>query len=347
MKKPMIGVVKTMNNTLNQNKDTLVEVNNLSVNFPIRGDFLFSEKSYVQAVTDVSIEIKKGETFGLVGESGCGKTTLAHALLGMIEPSEGNVIFKGKDINKVDKRKFLELRRDMQMIFQDPYSSLNPRFNAFQIISEPFIIRGGVKKRDLEKEVIRLLKLVGLSEEDLYRYPSEFSGGQRQRIGIARAIALNPEFLVCDEPVSALDVSVHAQILNLLADLQKDLGLTYLFISHNLAVVRRVCSTLAVMYLGKVVEYGSTEVIFNNPMHPYTRALISAVLDTTPNFENKRIPLKGETPSPINPPGGCRFSQRCYEGKPHCADEPTRLVEVEPMHYVACHQFDEEREKNS
>lgn len=330
-----------MNNTLIEKDETLVEVNNLSVDFPIKGEFFFSEKSYVQAVTDVSFKIKKGETFGVVGESGCGKTTLGNALLGMIEPSGGEIIFKGTDINKVDKKEFTELRRDMQMIFQDPYSSLNPRFDAYSIIAEPFVIRGGISKKEIEKKVIRLLKLVGLNEKDLYRYPSEFSGGQRQRLGIARAIALEPEFLVCDEPTSALDVSVHAQILNLLNDLQEELGLTYLFISHNLAVVRKVCDTLAVMYLGKIVEYGSTEAIFNNPTHPYTRALISAVMDVDIDNYKERITLEGEIPSPINPPKGCRFAKRCYVAEPYCTDKPTSFVEIEPMHYVACHLFEE------
>lgn len=330
-----------INNTIN-NEATLVEVNNLSINFPVKGDLPFSKKSYVQAITDVSIKINKGETFGVVGESGCGKTTLANAILGIIEPSSGEVIFKGKDINKIDKKEFIDLRRSMQMIFQDPYSSLNPRFDAYSIIAEPFVIRGGIPKEEIKEKVIRLLELVGLSKEDLHRYPSEFSGGQKQRLGIARAIALKPEFLVCDEPVSALDVSVHAQILNLLTDLQKELGMTYLFISHNLAVVRNICSNLAVMYLGKIVEYGSTEAIFRNPLHPYTRALMSAVLDIDINNKRERITLQGETPSPINPPVGCRFSKRCYEGKPHCIDNVVKLVEVEPNHYVACHQYDGE-----
>ena len=317
--------------------EPLLQVKDLSVNFEVKGPRLFS-KQLVQAVSNVSFTINRGETFGLVGESGCGKTTVANAILGMVDISGGSILFKGKDICKMDRKEFVEQRRSMQMIFQDPYSSLNPRFDAYRIIAEPFVIRGGSSKDEIREHVIRLLELIGLSKDDLHRYPSAFSGGQKQRLGIARAIALNPELLVCDEPVSALDVSVHAQILNLLNDLQDELGLTYLFISHNLAVVQRICSTIAVMYLGKVVEYGKTEAIFRNPVHPHTRALISAVLDMDINNRRERITLKGETPSPINPPAGCRFSQRCYESGANCADIPVELVEVEPNHFVACHK---------
>jgi oligopeptide/dipeptide ABC transporter ATP-binding protein len=328
-----------VNDNLNNNKSLMVQVNNLSVKFPVKNNIPFSRKKYVQAVTDVSIKINKGETFGLVGESGCGKTTLANAILRIINPSSGKVIFKNRDMNNVTRKEFIELRRDMQMIFQDPYSSLNPRFNVYNIVAEPFVIRGGFAKEQIRKRVERLIELVGLSKDDLYRYPSDFSGGQRQRIGIARAIALNPEFLVCDEPVSALDVSVHAQILNLLMDLQKELGLTYLFISHNLAVVKKICSNLAVMYLGRIVEYGSAAAIFKNPFHPYTRALMSAVLDIDIENKRERIILKGEIPSPIDPPIGCRFSSRCFESKTYCGEKSVELIEVEPNHFVACHNY--------
>jgi oligopeptide/dipeptide ABC transporter ATP-binding protein len=328
-----------VSNDLNNNKSLMVRVDNLSVNFPVKKNTPFGKKKYVQAVTDVSITINKGETFGLVGESGCGKTTLANAVLGIISPSSGKVIFKDRDMNNITRKEFIELRRDMQMIFQDPYSSLNPRFSVFSIIAEPFVIRGGFSKEEIKERVEKLIELVGLSKDDLYRYPSDFSGGQRQRIGIARAIALNPEFLVCDEPVSALDVSVHAQILNLLMNLQKELGLTYLFISHNLAVVKKICSNLAVMYLGKIVEYGSTEAIFKNPLHPYTRALMSAVLDIDIDNKRERIILKGEIPSPIDPPEGCRFSQRCYEKMDGCSERLAELKEIESNHFVACCQY--------
>lgn len=317
----------------------LIRVENLSVNFPVKMP-LFSPKKYVHAVSDVTLSIKKGETFGVVGESGCGKTTLSHAILGMIRPTAGNVYFDNKNINEIDRKEFLELRKGMQMVFQDPFSSLNPRFNVFSIVAEPMIIRGNYSKEDIDKRVLELLDYVGLSQKDLYRYPSEFSGGQRQRLGIARAIALNPAFIVCDEPVSALDVSVHSQILNLLMDLQKEFNLTYLFISHNLAVVKHMCDTMVVMYLGKVVEIGSSDVIFNNPLHPYTKALLSAVMDIDIENKNDRIMLRGEIPSPIDPPEGCRFSSRCSEAKQDCAKNKTRLVEIEKNHYVACHQYE-------
>ncbi|MGE5653889.1 MAG: ABC transporter ATP-binding protein [Bacillota bacterium] len=322
-----------------QDNDVLLDVRHLSVDFPVRGSSLFAKKQIISAVSDASFDIKKGETFGLVGESGCGKTTLANAILGLVEIRGGSVIFRGKELNKLAKSEFLEQRRSMQMIFQDPYSSLNPRFDAFRIIAEPLVIRGGFSREETRDRVVRLLELIGLSKDDMHRYPSAFSGGQKQRLGIARAIALHPELLICDEPVSALDVSVHAQILNLLTDLQHELNLTYLFISHNLAVVKRICSTLAVMYLGKIVEYGQTEAIFRNPLHPYTRALISAVLDIDIARPWGRIILKGETPSPINPPVGCRFAQRCYESGQHCACTPVELVEVEPNHSVVCHKY--------
>lgn len=316
----------------------LVDLKNLSVTFPVRGGLPFAPKKHVQAVTDVSFTIERGETVGVVGESGCGKTTLANAVLGIVKPSGGQVLFKGRDIHALSRNELRRVRRDMQMIFQDPYSSLNPRFDVFSIIAEPFVIRDELKKDAITDRVLELLKLVGLDENDLYRHASDFSGGQRQRIGIARAIALNPEFLVCDEPVSALDVSVHAQILNLLMDLQDEFELTYLFISHNLAVVRNVCSKVVVMYLGKVVEQGPTEEIFNNPSHPYTKALLSAVPDIDVSGPSKRIVLTGEIPHAIDPPPGCRFAPRCPMARDGCATRPIALSELVPGHFVACHQ---------
>lgn len=322
-----------------KNYENIVETQNLSIRFPIKNPLPFMKKNYVDAVTDVSIKIKQGETFGVVGESGCGKTTLANAILGMVKPASGKIFFKGEDLNALDNKNFIAARRDMQMIFQDPFSSLNPRFDVYQLISEPMYIRGGHTKEEMETRVIDLLKLVGLREEDLHRHVGDFSGGQRQRIGIARAIILNPDFLVCDEPVSALDVSVHAQILNLLMDLQKQMNMTYLFISHNLAVVRSVCKRMAVMYLGKVMEYGDTKTIFNNPVNIYTKALLSAVLDTDIDNKRERIILSGDIPSPINPPQHCRFYQRCPMVMDICNEVTPQLIEIEPDHYVACHKF--------
>lgn len=315
--------------------DTIIKLENISVNFPIKGGMPFTQKKMVQAVTDVSLEIKHGETFGIVGESGCGKSTLANAMIGMIKPSSGKVLFKGKDLFALSRNEFKETRRDMQMIFQDPFSSLNPRFNVFQIISEPMLIRKCYTRKEMEDKVRELLVLVGLSKEDMYRYPANFSGGQKQRLGIARAISLDPDFLICDEPVSALDVSVHAQILNLLIDLQDKMGITYVFISHNLAVVKNVCDKILVMYLGKVMESGNTKLIYKNPKHPYTNALLSAILDL--DIERERTILKGDIPSPIDPPKGCRFWQRCPKAMAGCKDKPAPLVEVEPDHFVSCH----------
>jgi oligopeptide/dipeptide ABC transporter ATP-binding protein len=314
----------------------IIKVENLRVDFPVKGGLPFVAKKTIQAVTDVSLNIYPGETFGVVGESGCGKSTLANAMIGLIKPTSGKVVFKDKDIFSLKRNEFKETRRDMQMIFQDPFSSLNPRFSVFQIISEPMYIRGGYTKKEMVERVVELLKLVGLSEKDIDRYPSDFSGGQKQRIGIARAICLDPDFLICDEPVSALDVSVHAQILNLLIDLQEKLGMTYVFISHNLAVVKNVCDRILVMYLGKVMESGSTKAIYKNPLHPYTNALLSAILDL--DIKREKTILKGDIPSPIDPPKGCRFWQRCPYAMVGCKDLPAPLIEVEENHFVACHK---------
>lgn len=319
----------------------LVQAKHLSVRFPVRRSSFFRKKQYVNAVNDVSLSIPKGETFGLVGESGCGKSTLGNALLGILKPSAGQVFFDGKDLNKVDKKEFKALRRRMQMIFQDPYSSLDPRFSVERLIAEPMRIRGGMTEAQIDARVRELLELVGMDPEDMQRFPGDFSGGQRQRIGIARALALNPEFIVCDEPVSALDVSVHAQILNLLMDLQEQFGLTYLFISHNLAVVRDICSRVAVMYLGSTMETGSTEAVFEKPLHPYTRFLLSAVLDTDVDSEDHRMLLEGEIPSPIDAPAGCRFCTRCPYADDRCRAVPPELRELEPDHWVACHRCEE------
>ena len=325
---------------MEEKKDIIVKTENLSVHFPVKGSNPLNRK-YVKAVSDVSVEIRRGETFGLVGESGCGQSTFANALLGILKPTDGKVLFEGQDLNALSKKEFKEMRRNMQMIFQDPFSSLNPRFDLLEIIGEPMVIRGGYTPQQIEDRVVQMLEMVGLSKHDLHRYPSDFSGGQRQRIGIARAIILNPSFLVCDEPVSALDVSVHAQILNLLDEIQKKSGLTYLFISHNLAVVKSICDHMAVMYLGKVMEYGSTEKIYKNTLHPYTKALLSAVLDIDVDNKRERVILQGDIPSPINPPPGCRFCQRCPNATEICRKVAPKLVEIEPDHMIACHLYPE------
>jgi oligopeptide/dipeptide ABC transporter ATP-binding protein len=315
----------------------LLEMDAVSVDFPMKRAYPFSRRRFIQAVTDISLRVTEGETFGIVGESGCGKSTLGNAMIGMVRPTAGTVRFLGNDLYALTPKAFKEARRNMQMIFQDPFSSLNPRFTVYDIIKEPLYIRGGASEAEMKAKVLDLLKLVGLDAEDLYRYPSDFSGGQRQRIGIARAIALNPRFLVCDEPVSGLDVSVHAQILNLLTEIQKSRGLTYVFISHNLAVVKNLCEQMLVMYLGKAMEAGRSDLLFANPRHPYTKALLSAVLDIDGHGAHDRVLLKGDIPSPIDPPKGCRFWQRCPTAMVGCETVPADLVEVEPGHRVACH----------
>ena len=314
----------------------LLKLEHVSVSFPVKKDFPFQKKRFVKAVTDVSVEIYAGETFGVVGESGCGKSTLANTTLGMQPVDGGKIFFGGEEMTAMNKKQLKEVRRSMQMIFQDPFSSLNPRFSVFDIISEPLRIKGGYTREQMREEVAAMLGEVGLSEADMDRYPSDFSGGQKQRIGIARALILKPKYLVCDEPVSALDVSVHAQILNLLMDLQAKYRITYLFISHNLAVVKRICDRMAVMYLGKVMEYGSVEKKKKNPVHPYTKALMSAIFDTDIDCTRERVHLKGEVPSPINPPAGCRFCGRCPEECGECSEGEPPLVEVEEDHFAAC-----------
>jgi len=290
--------------------EELIKVQALTKYFPIRGGLLSRVIGHVKAVDGVSFRVVKGETLGLVGESGCGKTTAGKTILRLIEPTSGEILYKQQDITKLTKGQFRRIRKNMQMVFQDPFLSLNPRMSVRQIVREPLQVNRVASNEDLEERVRRLVELVGLNPDHLNRYPHEFSGGQRQRIGVARALALNPEFVVLDEPTSALDVSVQAQILNLLAELQEKLGLTFLFISHDLSVVRQMSNRIGVMYLGKIAEIGPTTEMLSQPYHPYTQALFSAILDPDPEVETQRIVLTGDVPSPANPPKGCRFHPR-------------------------------------
>ncbi|MBO8175612.1 MAG: ABC transporter ATP-binding protein [Thermococcus sp.] len=317
--------------------EKVLEVKHLKKYFPVKG--LFFTKGWVKAVDDISFEIYKGETFGLVGESGCGKTTTGRTILRLIEPTAGEILFEGKNVMELKGDELKWFRRKAQIMFQDPYSSLNPRQTVFEIIMEPVRFHG-IEVNDPEEFVINLLKSVGLNEMHLYRYPHEFSGGQRQRIALARIMALKPEFIVLDEPTSALDVSVQANILNTLKDLQEKHGFTYLFISHDLGVVKYMSHRMGVMYLGKLVEVGPADKIFENPLHPYTQMLLSAIPVPDPEMAKelkaKRKIIKGEPPSPINPPAGCRFHPRCPFAKDVCKKEEPPMVEVEKDHYVAC-----------
>ncbi|MBI5298903.1 MAG: dipeptide ABC transporter ATP-binding protein [Deltaproteobacteria bacterium] len=318
----------------------LVEAKNLFVHFPIEKGSLFKKVvGHVKAVDGIDLSILPGETLGLVGESGCGKSTTGRALLQLIPPTVGEIFFNGKDITRLSPGQLRLARRDFQIIFQDPYASLNPRMTVGDIVGEPLRIFSIVKGRQLEERVQELLKIVGLNPKFIRRYPHEFSGGQRQRIGIARALSLNPKFIVADEPISALDVSIQAQILNLMMDLQDQFKLTYLFIAHDLAAVRHISNRVAVMYLGHIVEIADYKDIYENPQHPYTQALLSAVPIPDPAIQRKRerIILKGDVPSPINPPTGCPFHTRCPYVMPHCITVPPPLKEYTTGHKTACH----------
>jgi oligopeptide transport system ATP-binding protein len=312
-------------------REELVRVRGLFKHFPVA-----NSDDVVRAVDGVTFEILRGETLGLVGESGCGKSTVGRCLLRLIEPTRGLVEFEGRDVLGISGEELRRLRREMQIIFQDPYASLNPRMRVRDIVSEPLLIHGMGDRAERRERVAELLRKVGLDPDYRDRYPHEFSGGQRQRIGIARALALNPKLIVADEPVSALDVSVQAQVINLLEDLQKEFSLTYLFISHGLAVVEHISDRVAVMYLGRIVEVAPAEELYANPLHPYTRALLSAIPVPDPTRKRDRIVLKGDVPTPINPPSGCRFHTRCPDAIPDCARIDPDLRETAPGHTVAC-----------
>ncbi len=325
----------------------LLEVKNLKKYFPIKAGVFKRTVGWVKAVDDVSFFIRKGETLGLVGESGCGKTTTGRTILRLIEPTAGSVHYNGEDLLAMSKRKMNKYRTKLQMIFQDPYGSLDPRMRVKDIIAEGLKAAHIGNRKERYEMVKEYMEKVGLSPLYVNRFPHEFSGGQRQRIGIARALIMNPELIVCDEAVSALDVSIQAQILNLLDDLQKEFNLTYLFIAHDLNVVKHISDRIVVMYLGKIVEIASKHELFNNPLHPYTKALLSANPIPDPTIERKdRIILQGDVPSPANPPKGCRFHPRCWLAKPVCSEEEPPLVEVRPDHYVACHFWEEMEKQN-
>ena len=316
---------------------SLLEVKNLKKYFPVKGGILSRTMGQVQAVDDVSFTLERGETLGLVGESGCGKTTVGRSILRLIEPTAGQITFQGQNLLGLEREKLRKIRASLQIIFQDPFSSLDPRMNVGQIIAEPISNHLKISRAEIRDRVAYLMKRVGLHPEQMRRYPHEFSGGQRQRIGIARALALNPLAIICDEPVSALDVSIQAQVINLLAQLQEEMNLSYLFIAHDLSIVEHISDRVAVMYLGRIVELATDKALYQNPLHPYSQALLSAVPIPDPEVQKKKILLQGDVPSPMNPPSGCRFHTRCPEAKETCSLQEPTLQDMGDGHWVACH----------
>ncbi|WP_078593424.1 ABC transporter ATP-binding protein [Evansella clarkii] len=320
----------------------LLQVKGLKKYFDINGGILSRKVGEVKAVDDVSFDVYEGEVLGIVGESGCGKSTTGKTLLRLIDPTEGQVIFDGEDITTLDEEGMRKRRRDMQIIFQDPYASLNPRHKVEKILSEPLLIHGIGTKEERKKKVKEILEIVGLPGDHASRYPHQFSGGQRQRIGIARALIVNPKLIVCDEPVSALDVSIQSQILNLMEDLQEEFGLTYVFIAHDLSVVKHISDRVGVMYLGRMVELADNEDLYADPLHPYTRSLLSSVPNPDPDVKHERIILEGDVPSPSNPPSGCAFHTRCPECMAICKEVRPEFREVKDNHFVACHLYNDD-----
>ncbi|MFC6649878.1 ABC transporter ATP-binding protein [Paenibacillus rhizoplanae] len=318
---------------------TLLEVRNLKKHYPIRKGFFSKQVGAVKAVDGITLSVEQGETLAVVGESGCGKSTTGRAILRLIEPTEGEIMFGGTDVRSLNTEQLRRFRTDMQMVFQDPYASLDPRWTVQRILEEPLRTHGSAPAGELRSRVEQLMEVVGLSPYQALRFPHEFSGGQRQRIGIARALALNPKFIVCDEPVSALDVSIQAQVLNLMQDLQEQYGLTYMFISHDLSVVKFISDRVAVMYLGRIVELAPTKALFAKPLHPYTQALMSAVPVPNPGAKKQRIVLTGDVPNPETPPTGCAFHPRCPHAMDRCKSEAPVLRELDSGHQVACHLY--------
>lgn len=324
---------------MTQKTDTILEARNIKKYFPIKGGIMKRTVGHIKAVDDLSLSIVRGETLGIVGESGSGKSTLGRVILRLLEPTDGRIYFENEDISKLKNKQLRPLRRDMQIVFQDPYASLNPKMNVQELIEEPLLVQTSIKKKIREEKAISLLEKVGLRAADRLKYPHEFSGGQRQRISIARALSLNPKFVVCDEPVSSLDVSIQAQVLNLMADLQEELNLTYLFIAHDLSVVKHISDRLAVMYLGRLAEIAPKKNLYENPLHPYTQALLSSVPSTDVLNRRQKIILKGDLPSPANPPSGCGFRTRCPKAHDRCAVERPELMDAGEGHMVACHLY--------
>lgn len=324
------------------NKKVLLKVESLKKYFPIYSGLFARVNSHVKAVDNVSFEVYEGETLGIVGESGCGKSTTGRVLMRLTEPTDGNVTFNDVNLTSLSSEEMRKIRRDIQMVFQDPYASLNPRHTIEKILEEPLIVHGIGNKQERKKKVLEYLKIVGLSEYHAKRYPHQFSGGQRQRVGIARALMTNPKLIIADEPVSALDVSIQAQVLNLMKKLQEDLKLTYIFIAHDLGVVRHISDRVAVMYLGRIVELAESESLYDKPLHPYTQALLSAVPIPDPKYKGDQVLLKGDIPSPSNPPTGCTFHTRCPFATEECKQKVPVLQEIKPGHSVACHLYNEQ-----